>query len=1062
MAETVGSEVKAEVKIDTSPALTSLKKLATTGIDPVTAKLQRMVSQTDYFYFSIKRIATYSAIFGFFRMLLKEFRQLMELELRIAEVSTLVDLRNKDMAESFKTVVKQIMTLDPHLGKATDLVKGLYEIMSAGVSKPAEALKLLTLSAKYAKAGVTELSTAAAMLTSVMKAYGYAADDMRERADELFTSVMEGKFHVADLNEAIGRVLPFSAAMGVSLREVAAALAVLSQRGLDASEAATVLSRILISFLRPSTKDAATWLNRLGIEAGVNAFRSRNLVETFKLLREEMQRHPEVLSKIFTRQRGLLGATVLVGHGLDEMIAMLEKMEKQVEGTGEVQRAYEKIVETNSETLKALSAEVQQAMSRFLKFSGIIKAIIKGVGALTVAFAGQAPVVTTVSGLMLVLYGALRRASVRYAQLKSLQDDYDKALKRGRITQSLFNEAIENTSKKMNTLAVGMKILRGAMIALTIGLTIYSLIAENIRKARRAQEEYNKEIGELSKKYRNLMSDMGLLKRFYDEMGLSAQTALKRMGTVFLKRVMTDIQKMREAAVKGRVEAQEELRKLFNEIRADLKRSLGVSFFEEFVSKEMLAFDKARQLFEETGEITAPLIDALARSTYYHERVNQFIEEGNKKLLENLEVRKKFQAYMFDYLRLQRNINDMQSVLLYTTEELMGFIKTDKLKEYADIVGRILSGELLKDEKIKALLGDLFKNLNLTWEEGIHLLESFGKRVDEAITGQARMQRLKEINEGMKELIDHQKQYILTSGEASIKIAQLQGALKDWLARGGDVKKFVDIHKDSIKVLQNSLGNLNEGQKKVVESWIRYLQSSGKETEKYRKKVVDINNDMKNDVTRILADIEQYENELNMNRTENVATQARKEIEILRQKYKERIEELQKTFGYQKNLWWSYSIFVALLQKKMALAEQVVRKKNLQEYLKEEQERINTTYRTVEQQRRAMERLYGDFDTLMKDWGVTSKEELDRLRKIWEEFFGDWKNEIEHARTKTEEWADALSVIGRMFSSLQSLLSDVFGNTASRVIQTVINVVDTLAKGFRATSSALKAYLFLI
>ena len=55
--------------------------------------------------------------------------------------------------------------------------------MSAGVTKPAEAFKLLVVSAKYAKAGITDLATAASSLTAIMKAYGYAADEMRAKSD---------------------------------------------------------------------------------------------------------------------------------------------------------------------------------------------------------------------------------------------------------------------------------------------------------------------------------------------------------------------------------------------------------------------------------------------------------------------------------------------------------------------------------------------------------------------------------------------------------------------------------------------------------------------------------------------------------------------------------------------------------------------------------------------------------------------------------------------------------------------------------------------------------------
>lgn len=195
-----------------------------THFERTTDKMRQTIKQSGYLRLALIRIATYTAIFTFFGALTKLLGEAISLQTRFAEVSTLVDMRNKEVAESLRVVTGDLMQLSPYLGLATDLTKGLYEIMSAGVTKPVEAFKLLVVSAKYAKGGITDLATEASSLTAIMKAYGYAADEMRAKSDMLFASVMEGKFHAEELNQAIGKVLPTAAAMGVQIDEVSAAL----------------------------------------------------------------------------------------------------------------------------------------------------------------------------------------------------------------------------------------------------------------------------------------------------------------------------------------------------------------------------------------------------------------------------------------------------------------------------------------------------------------------------------------------------------------------------------------------------------------------------------------------------------------------------------------------------------------------------------------------------------------------------------------------------------------------------------------------------------------------
>ena len=402
-------DLVANVIVDTSGAVKSLGKYGTAA-GRATEKLKEMVNQKGYLYYSMKRIASYTLIFSFFGALVKTMGDVIQLELRLAEVNTLIDKTNRDSVASYNSVTHALLRLDPHLGNAIDLTKGLYEIISAGVTDPIQAFTLLQVSAKYAKVGITDLATAASTLTAVMKAYGYQADQMREISDVLFASVREGKFHTDELNDAIGKILPTAAAMGVSIHEVVSALAIMTQRGMDVNTAATSLNRILISFLRPMDK-AKKRFQELGWEWGRDAFAGIGLIGAFERLEVASKRYSDLLPSIFRRQRALKGAFILQGQGLQDLLAIYGRISSAAEGVGIVHREWGVITKTVSEEMHALYANVLQAFSALLKYKGGVADIVSQTSAFLRSLIENVQLVALLGTVLLTLRRVL--ASVR-------------------------------------------------------------------------------------------------------------------------------------------------------------------------------------------------------------------------------------------------------------------------------------------------------------------------------------------------------------------------------------------------------------------------------------------------------------------------------------------------------------------------------------------------------------------------------------------------------------------------------------------------------------------------
>gem|GEM_PF-2160166 len=117
-----------------------------------------------------------------------------DFEQQMANVSTMLTEPAKHMP-GFR---ESIRDLSIELGESTGtLAKGLYDILSASI--PAEqALDVLAVSARAAKAGLTDTGVAADAITTILNAYGLGAERAGDVSDWLFGVVKRGKCVTGD------------------------------------------------------------------------------------------------------------------------------------------------------------------------------------------------------------------------------------------------------------------------------------------------------------------------------------------------------------------------------------------------------------------------------------------------------------------------------------------------------------------------------------------------------------------------------------------------------------------------------------------------------------------------------------------------------------------------------------------------------------------------------------------------------------------------------------------------------------------------------------------------
>lgn len=145
---------------------------------------------------------------------------------------------------SIEQLKQQILALPPSLGTATELTKGLYQALSAGI-EPGKAVAFVGEQAKLASAGLTDLSTTVKVSTAAMDAFGIQASDASHISDVLFTIVARGKTEFDPLAHSIANVFPLAKSLGVSFEETAATFTTLLRIFPNAAEATTGFRAIL-------------------------------------------------------------------------------------------------------------------------------------------------------------------------------------------------------------------------------------------------------------------------------------------------------------------------------------------------------------------------------------------------------------------------------------------------------------------------------------------------------------------------------------------------------------------------------------------------------------------------------------------------------------------------------------------------------------------------------------------------------------------------------------------------------------------------------------------------
>jgi TP901 family phage tail tape measure protein len=273
---------------------------------------------------------------------------------------------------------KQILQLGPALGKSPkELADALYFITSSGF-KGAEALQILTNSAKAASAGLGDTKSIADLVTSAMNAYGNSNLTSSKILDTLTAAVREGKGEASDFAKQLGDVIPIASRMGVSFDQVAAAISSVTLTGQNVSEAVTGIRQTLFSIQHPAA--GATYaLKTMGLSFDDlrNSLAQNGLLPTLKTINNLTKQYgEEVLSKVFPNIRAFNVVLSLLGDRYEKNKALQIAV---TNSTGDMMKAFEVAANTMEMKYNQAVASAQTAMIEFgIALKGPITSLLMG------------------------------------------------------------------------------------------------------------------------------------------------------------------------------------------------------------------------------------------------------------------------------------------------------------------------------------------------------------------------------------------------------------------------------------------------------------------------------------------------------------------------------------------------------------------------------------------------------------------------------------------------------------------------------------------------------------
>lgn len=256
-----------------------------------------------------------------------------------------------------------------------EISEAAYSAISAG-QDTADALTFVEQSARLAKGGFTDVSTATDVLTTALNAYGLSADEATRVSDVLIETQNQGKTTVDELASSMGKVIPTASAANVGIEDLSSQYVALTKNGISTAESTTYINSMLDELTKSGSKAFKAFEAASGQTFPDYIAAGHSTAEAMQLLAKHEEEAGLKVTDAFGSAEAGKAANVLVSHTNDAIDAM-ETMKTKSGQTGE---AFDKMNETTAARFERMKATAEAfAITVGDEILPVIQPVLEGV-----------------------------------------------------------------------------------------------------------------------------------------------------------------------------------------------------------------------------------------------------------------------------------------------------------------------------------------------------------------------------------------------------------------------------------------------------------------------------------------------------------------------------------------------------------------------------------------------------------------------------------------------------------------------------------------------------------
>ena len=363
---------------------------------------------------------TYLGVSGLIHTFKQSTNAAAEFGQAMADMSAITDLSMKQLNES-------IMKLPNYLGKATKVADTMYEVISSGFRNldTSSLLRFQESVSKSAKVIRSDIYNTGNAITTLANAYKLNIDEIEKLSDWFYVTVREGKAHGDELARTLGLVISNAAESGTRIKELGAAIALLS-RTQTTSQSMIGLNQAINAMIAP-TLQAKAAAKKWGVDISANTLQSKGLASILTEIHNKLQGNTEAIEELFGNIRAGRAILALTGNQFNDFIAILKEYDN---ATGVADEAFKKQIDTLQTSLETVGVQFNKTMITIGSDLEPITRTLLTIGEAGLQGFGNVNVVARWVTYIVLVVEAIKKAKAEFAKAKEVINQFTNSLQK--------------------------------------------------------------------------------------------------------------------------------------------------------------------------------------------------------------------------------------------------------------------------------------------------------------------------------------------------------------------------------------------------------------------------------------------------------------------------------------------------------------------------------------------------------------------------------------------------------------------------------------------------------